>query len=136
MVIVSILAMLGSLYFSEVRIYTPCEMCWYQRVLMYPMVVITIIGTAFKDKLLGYYTIIFSSVGALIALYHYLAQKVNFVGEEMSCSGTVTCTVQYINWLGFITIPLLSFVAFVMILVLSILYIKTVRKKREENNGE
>lgn len=127
-VVVSIVATLGSLYFSEIQLFIPCEMCWYQRILMYPIVLISLTGHVIKDKNVGYYTLILSSLGICISGYHYLLQKVSVLGDKTSCSGDVPCTLEYINYLGFITIPFLSFTAFVIIMVLSILYIKGGRK--------
>lgn len=123
-VVMSIIATLGSLYFSEIRLFLPCEMCWYQRILMYPIVLISIVGYVIKDKTVGMYTLSFSIIGVLISGYHYLLQKVSLLGDKTSCSGDVPCTLEYVNYLGFITIPFLSLTAFVIIMVLSILYIK------------
>lgn len=133
MAITSIVATLGSLYFSEIQMYVPCELCWYQRILMYPLILITVIGIKVKDRSIGVYTTIFSGIGVLLSGYHYLIQKVGILGDSLVCKG-VTCTVQYINWLGFITIPFLSFTAFTIILILSVMYLKN--KGGKNKDGE
>ena len=115
--IVSLLATLGSLYFSEIRMYEPCEMCWYQRILMYPIVILSFIGIIKDDSHVRLYVRVMSGIG--MSTYHYALQKIPALGESAnSCMG-VSCTVQYINWAGFITIPLLALTAFIIIFILS-----------------
>mgnify|MGYP002513215903 FL=1 len=117
--IVSLLATLGSLYFSEIRMYEPCEMCWYQRILMYPIVILSFIGIIKDDSNVRLYVRVMSGIGVLMSTYHYALQKIPALGESAnSCMG-VSCTVQYINWAGFITIPLLALTAFIIIFILS-----------------
>jgi disulfide bond formation protein DsbB len=117
----SVIAMFGSLYFSEIRQYEPCELCWYQRILMYPFVVILGIATAIKDYRITLYTMILSIIGAGISLYHYGIQKLSFLTETAPACGRVPCTGAYINWFGFITIPFLALIAFIIIFICSLL---------------
>lgn len=130
--IVSLVAMLGSLYFSEIRGFVPCELCWYQRILMYPLVVILGIGFYKKDKLLPLYVLPFSIVGMAVGLLHYLHQKTDFFREAIQCTQGVPCSGQYINWLGFITIPFLSMTAFTLITISIIILIYTRNKADHE----
>ena len=117
--IVSLFATLGSLYFSEIRLYEPCEMCWYQRILMYPIVILSLIGVIKEDNNVRLDARVMSGIGILVSTYHYGLQKLPALGESAnSCMG-VSCTVQYINWGGFITIPLLALTAFIIIFILS-----------------
>lgn len=119
--LVSLIATLGSLYFSEIRNYVPCEMCWYQRILMYPIVLIMLIGLIKEDSNVRIYARTFSGIGMLVSLYHYGLQKISFISDAApACSG-VSCTAQYINWFGFITIPFLALTAFVLIFIMSFL---------------
>jgi disulfide bond formation protein DsbB len=126
----SIIAMFGSLYFSEVRQYEPCELCWYQRILMYPLTVILGIALVRKDYQISFYTMILSGIGALISTYHYLIQKVPFFTDHAASCGRVPCTGQYIKWLGFISIPFLALIAFLIIFISS--YIIWKRKKEDK----
>lgn len=121
---VSLVATLGSLYFSEVRGYVPCTLCWYQRILMYPIVLISGIALFQKNARIALTTAIFATVGGSISLYHYGIQKLSFLGESAPSCGAVSCTGQYINYLGFITIPFLALVAFVIILITSLFMMK------------
>jgi disulfide bond formation protein DsbB len=126
----SIIAMFGSLYFSEIRQYEPCLLCWYQRILMYPFALILGIAVVRKDYQIAFYTMIMSAVGALISVYHYSLQKVPFMADNAVTCGRVPCTGQYINWLGFITIPFLALTAFVIIFTISLMIWK--KTKEEE----
>ncbi|WP_040224838.1 disulfide oxidoreductase [Bhargavaea cecembensis] len=121
---VSLLATAGSLYFSEMKQFVPCEMCWYQRILMYPIVVIGAVAFVRKDFRAAAYTAALSVIGGVISLYHYGIQKVPFLQDSAPACGQVSCTGAYINWLGFITIPLLALIAFIIIAVSSFLMLK------------
>ena len=117
-------AMLGSLYFSEVRHFIPCEWCWRQRILMYPLVLITAVGLWRRDELLPYYTLTFSGLGMLASTYHYLLQKTSWFGTG-ACQAGVACSTTYINWFGFITIPFLALIAFMLIFFCSMIAISS-----------
>ncbi|MDQ0232366.1 disulfide oxidoreductase [Metabacillus malikii] len=122
--ITSFVATLGSLYFSEILQYTPCELCWYQRIFMYPLVIILGIGVFKKDAKAARYSLLLSAIGGCISLYHYGIQKIDFLGNNSIECGIVPCTGEYINWLGFITIPFLALIAFIIIFVTSITILK------------
>ncbi len=107
------LGTLGSLYFSEVLKYPPCVLCWYQRICLYPLVII--FGTAlwFNDSKYKRYAVPFIVLGALIAVYHNLLYY-GFIAEALSpCTGGVPCSSKQLELYGFITIPLLSLMGFV-----------------------
>lgn len=116
---VALVATLGSLYFSEVLKFIPCELCWYQRIFMYPQVFL--LGMAFvrKQFIIARYTLMLSIIGGTISLYHYFIQKVPFFRNTAPSCSIVPCTGDYLNWLGFITIPLLALIAFISISVIS-----------------
>lgn len=128
--LVAAVAMLGSLYFSDVRFFVPCTLCWYQRILMYPLVLILGIASYKQDKSVTRYALPLSIIGTLVAGFHYLEQKVPWISSSAVCRSGVPCDVQYINWLGFITIPFLSLVAFSIITVLLVM----VHRSRASNN--
>lgn len=122
--IVSIIATLGSLYFSEIAGFIPCELCWYQRILMYPLVLILGVATFQNDPTAKKYVLPLAVIGWFISLNHYLVQKVPGFAEVKPCVNGVPCTAQYINWLGFITIPFLAFTAFTFIIIFMIFLMK------------
>ena len=115
--IVSITAMLGSLYFSEIRQFVPCTLCWYQRILMYPLTVSLGIAVFKNDRSITTYVLPISILGMITALYHYGIQKVPFMRIWETCKVGVPCSAEYINVLGFITIPFLSLTAFTLITI-------------------
>lgn len=123
---IPIAAMLGSLFFSEIAHYTPCILCWYQRILMYPLALIMTVGFFRKDKNAYYYSIGLSLIGAIIAAYHYLLQ-VKAVNAIVPCSNSavaVDCAQKVFMHFGYITIPMMALSAFVLIIILSALRLK------------
>jgi disulfide bond formation protein DsbB len=119
--IAAIIAMSGSLFFSEVLKFVPCTLCWYQRIFMYPLVFILGMAVYQRDSRVYRYVLPLSFIGMLISLYHYSIQKVPFMREVQICRSGVPCSEQYINWMGFITIPLMALIAFIIITVCMLL---------------
>jgi disulfide bond formation protein DsbB len=115
--LVSIAATVGSLYFSEIRMFVPCTLCWWQRIFMYPLVIVLGIATFRQDGQVWRTALPLSVIGLATATYHYLLQKVPAIAPPASCALGVPCNVQYINWFGFVTIPFLALVAFALITV-------------------
>lgn len=110
----------GSLYFSEIERLQPCMLCWWQRIFMYPIAFIMSVAILRKDTRAIYYVLPLSITGMLLGLYHSLLQW-GIVREtviDCSINSAVSCTELQINWLGFITIPFMSFVAFLGINVM------------------
>lgn len=119
--LVSVTATLGSLYFSEISGFIPCELCWYQRILMYPLALILGIATFQNDRSVKKYVLPMAIIGWFISLFHYLEQKVPGFAKIKPCANGVPCSTEYINWFGFITIPFLALVAFTLIIILMLL---------------
>lgn len=128
--VVSLIATLGSLYFSEVRGYEPCELCWYQRILMYPIVLMSTVAYIQKNARIALTTAVFACIGGSISLYHYGIQKLDFLSDSAPSCGIVPCTGQYINWLGFITIPFLALIAFIIIAGFSFYMLKVLKEEK------
>ena len=114
---VALIATLGSLYFSEIKGFIPCELCWYQRIAMYPLVLILGIATFRNDAKVFIYVLPLSLLGGSISILHYLEQKVPGFGGIKPCVSGVPCSSEYINWFGFATIPFLALIAFILISV-------------------
>ncbi|ASN05641.1 disulfide oxidoreductase [Virgibacillus necropolis] len=119
--LVSIVATLGSLYFSEIRGFIPCELCWYQRIVMYPLSLILGIATFKNDWSVKKYVLPIAIIGWPISLFHYLEQKIPGFAEIKPCANGAPCSAEYINWLSFITIPFLAFIAFSLIIIFMLL---------------
>lgn len=128
-------AMLGSLYFSEVRHYLPCNLCWYQRILMYPLGAILAVGLLRQDINLPYYVLPLSLLGQGFSTYHYLLEKTNIFAAPTSCQSGVPCLTPWINWMGFITIPFLAMMGFFIITVMCLIAMTAGEPDQEENRA-
>lgn len=120
----SLIALLGSLFYSEIMGYVPCELCWFQRILMYPLVIIYGVAAFKKDISIALPGLILSGVGMCVSVYHYLVQKLPALEEAGSSCGLVPCNAEYVNYFGFITIPFMAGIAFIVIFVLHIILMK------------
>lgn len=127
--LISIVATSGSLYFSEVMKFVPCTFCWYQRILMYPLTILYGFGFFKRDKNIFLYTYPAVILGNSLSFYHYGIQKFGFYHPMSTCSAGVSCSGIYIEWLGFITIPLLSFIAFTLLNIYILFSLKNIKKE-------
>jgi len=119
--IIALIATAGSLSFSEIFGFVPCELCWFQRILMYPLVFILSIAIYKKDQNIDIYILPFTILGIIVSGYHILVQRVEFFQERSFCSIGVPCNAIYIEWFGFLTIPMMSFIAFFLISILCVI---------------
>lgn len=113
----------GSLYMSEVLGWIPCLLCWYQRILMYPLALIAALGILTNDRRMHRYLLVLAVPGMGMSLYHYLYQKSDFVRGlfPSSCVVGVPCSADYLNWFGgLVTIPFLALIAFTIIVLAAI----------------
>jgi disulfide bond formation protein DsbB len=110
--LVAVLATAGSLAMSEIYHLVPCALCWYQRICMFPLAVILGVGIVRHERQAVAYALPLAVVGLVIAGFHSLLQW-GIISEAISpCSATAACAIKQINWLGFITIPFMSLLAF------------------------
>ncbi|NJL03531.1 MAG: disulfide bond formation protein B [Chloroflexaceae bacterium] len=110
------LATVGSLFFSEVWGWIPCLLCWYQRILMYPLVAVLAVGILRRDPAVYAYVLPLSLAGMAMSLYHYLLIKTDLFPPP-ACQAGIPCDVDYLNLFGFINIPFLALLAFAIISV-------------------
>lgn len=113
----------GSLYMSEALGWIPCLLCWYQRILMYPLALIAALGILTNDRRAHRYLLVLAVPGMGMSLYHYLYQKSDFVRGLLpsSCVVGVPCSADYLNWFGgVVTIPFLALIAFTIIVLAAI----------------
>lgn len=121
------IATFGSLYFSEILRLSPCSLCWYQRTMMYPLVLILAVGLLRKDLRVAAYALPLSLIGLGVSIYHNLLYY-NVIPEQVRvCTAGISCTIVQIKWLGFVTIPLLALIAFSNI---SALLLSSLRSKK------
>ncbi len=121
---IALSAMLGSLYFSDVVGWEPCVLCWYQRIAMYPLVVIFALGVWRQDLSAKIYGLALASIGLLISGYQIYLQVMVGTGQTLSsfCStlSAVDCSKVYLFEFGYITFPVMSATAFLLIIVLQL----------------
>ncbi len=116
--VVAATCMAGSLYFSEVANFIPCTLCWYQRIAMYPLVVILTIAAVRHDRAIRYYVVPLASIGAVISLYHYIVEWIPDA-ETGVCSATIPCSVQWFDAVfGFVSLPFMALCGFALIISL------------------
>src|SRR5262249_19483981 len=120
--VVSSIATGGSLFFSEIAHFVPCELCWYQRICMYPLSLLTLLMAVHVDHRAARYLLPFPVIGAGVSVYHLLIEN-GVVRESLTCSISAPggCAVKWINEFGYVTIPTLALTAFALLLALLLL---------------
>lgn len=119
---------LASLFFSYIMGFAPCVLCWYQRICLFPLVIILAMGLFPFDKSVVKYAFPLALLGWLIALYHNLLYSGIIPENIQPCSQGVSCTEEYINLFGFLTIPMLSLLSFSAIITLLTFLLKRLSK--------
>ncbi|SFB75449.1 disulfide bond formation protein DsbB [Polaromonas sp. OV174] len=118
--LIALVSSLGSLFFSEVMKLEPCVLCWYQRIAMFPLALILAQGLYTQDRQSVKYALPLAWAGGLVALYHCLLYA-GFIPQGLRpCGKGSSCAEQKLELAGFITIPLLSVLAFSLIILLLI----------------
>ena len=126
--IIASVSTLGSLFFSEIMEFAPCALCWYQRVFMFPLVILLLVGLFPFDKSIIKYALPLALTGWGFAFYHYLLYS-GFIPESLQpCSQGVSCSETYVDLFGFLTIPMLSLISFSIIIVLLVILSRRLSK--------
>ena len=112
-------AMVGSLYFSENVGFAPCKLCWYQRIAMYSIAIISFVAALRNDKNIARYTIVLAPLGLVVSTYHYLLEWFPNL-ETNACSLEVPCTAVWFRELGFVTLSFMAGCAFVTVIAVSL----------------
>ena len=116
--LVASVSTLGALFLGEVMGYTPCVLCWYQRIGMFPLVLILAAGLFPFDRGVVRYALPLALAGWLLAVFHWAVASGLVPESATPCSQGVPCSVEQISWFGFLTLPLLSVLAFSAIIAL------------------
>ncbi len=128
MLVVAIIATFGSLFLSDVAGWAPCKLCWYQRIFMYPQVILLGIALWKKDRSVARYILVLSIIGAVVATYHYSEQVMAALTPAdplKPCDTTgVSCASSPFFRFGYITIPMMALTAFVLNTLGSIILMK------------
>jgi disulfide bond formation protein DsbB len=115
--VVAAIATGGSLFFSEIAHFVPCELCWYQRICMYPLSIVLLLAAVHGEYRIARYLLPLPIVGAGISAYHLLVEN-GVVGQSTAClvSAPGGCATKWIDELGYITIPTLALTAFLLLI--------------------
>jgi len=116
--LIAAVSTLGSLFFSEVMELIPCVLCWYQRIFLFPLAIILLIGLFPLDKKVVNYALPLAIIGLLFTVYHSLLFFGVIPENLQPCSQGVSCTDDNMELFGFLPIPLLALIAFLMIIIL------------------
>ena len=127
--LLNIIALMGSMYFSNFMMLPPCMLCWYQRICIFPLSIIFAVGFLKKDENVFWYSFPLIVIGWIISLYHNLLYYKIIPKAITACTSGVSCTDKQIEYLGFITIPLMALTTLTITAVLLILFYKNQRTK-------
>ncbi len=117
---ISVSATAGSLYYSQIRHFEPCELCWYQRIFMYPMAVLFVVALIKRDTSVRRYVLPLAVIGASISTYHNYVQIFPDLDAGGACGFGPSCSGKYINVFNNVSIPVMALAAFLMIIVVTI----------------
>jgi len=116
--IVAAVTTAGSLYYSKVQGYVPCELCWYQRIVLYPFAVILAIAAWRRDSSIRVYAIPVLCIGVVISVYHSWIQWFPPASGTSFCTTDTPCTLKYVDEFGFVTLPFMALSAMAVIIAL------------------
>ena len=113
--VVTAVATGGSLFFSEIADFPPCELCWFQRICMYPLSIVTLLAALAGDERVARYLLPLPLVGAGISVYHLLVEN-GVVEQTQACSLSAPggCSVRWVHEFGYVTIPTLALTGFAL----------------------
>lgn len=121
----------GSLYFSEVMMLDPCPLCWYQRIFMYPLVILFLTAILMMRRDVQEYVVPLTIVGAGISTYHYAVQMLDEVIS--GCAAGAACEATHFMYFDYVTIPMMAFTAFVSIMIINLKFADS--EEKEDNEG-
>lgn len=111
-------AMLGSLWYSEVANFVPCELCWFQRIPMYSLAVILTVAAVRRDQGIRVYGRVLAGIGLAISAWHIAVQRIPSLSGASSCAAEAPCNVIWVDTFGFLSIPTMAACGFLAVLVL------------------
>jgi disulfide bond formation protein DsbB len=132
--VVATVTTLGSLYYSEHAGFVPCELCWYQRILMYPLVIVLGVAALRRDRAAWMTGGVFVVLGAPLSLYHWLVERVPAFEESSSCSAITPCNTPWFEKWGFVTLAWMAMSAFLLIGVLLVCTLLGARDRTDETS--
>jgi disulfide bond formation protein DsbB len=133
--VVAAVAMAGSLYFSEVAHFTPCKLCWYQRIAMYPLVPMLLLAEIRRRDDVWPYAAVLAALGGCVSIYHVLLERFPSL-ETGACDPNNPCSLIWTKRFGYLTIPTMALSAFALILTLLATGVASERAWRRETAHE
>ena len=130
--LIAVASTVGSLYYSEVMKYPPCTLCWYQRICIYPLVIIFGAALLTDDNKHGKYSLPLLLIGLLLAIYHNLLYFGIVAQELVPCTGSVSCSTRQLELFGFITIPLLALMGLLTMTIFTFFELQFTQTRRHE----
>jgi disulfide bond formation protein DsbB len=131
--IVAAVTMGGSLYYSQVANFVPCELCWAQRICLYPFAIVLLVAALRRDRKVWTYVVPVAVIGAAIAAYHVQLQA--YPAQQSFCSTLVPCTTRYVWEFGFVSLPFMSLAASTFIITM-VLVARATDPDRNEDADE
>ncbi len=116
--VVALTCSLGSLYLSEVAHFVPCKLCWYQRICMYPLVVLLLVAAIKHSREIARATLPLIAIGVAISTYHYLLERFPSMAGAATCDPAAPCTIVWIWRFHYLSIPAMAFSGFLLIATL------------------
>jgi disulfide bond formation protein DsbB len=114
--VVALVTMLGSLYYSQIANFVPCELCWFQRIAVYPLALILLIAAIRRDRGIWVYVVPVAAVGSIVSIYQTQLQA--FPSQSSFCSATTPCSARYVWEFGFVSLPFMALTAFAFIITM------------------
>ncbi len=124
---ISGVALLGSLAYSNIVGFPPCELCWIQRIFIYPQVLLAFIAMLRKEKIVVY-LLPMSVIGAVVALYHSYIQWGGGISIAPCVAVGGECSKVFVSEFGYITIPFMSLAVFAYLIAVSVIYSRAAKK--------
>ena len=109
----------GSLYLSEVAGYLPCALCWYQRIAMYPLVIVLGVASVRRDRQVWRTVLPLAGIGAAVAVWHIAVERMPSLGGAV-CDPSAPCAIRWVEEFGVLTLPTMALIGFVAIISLSL----------------
>lgn len=119
--LVALTATLGSLYLSEIAHFVPCKLCWYQRIAMYPLVVLLLVAAIKHSAVIARATLPLVVIGALLSTYHYLVERFPSLDWSATCDPIAPCTIVWVWRFQYLSLPAMAFSGFLLIGMLVLL---------------
>jgi disulfide bond formation protein DsbB len=113
--LVAVLATAASLWYSEVADFPPCDLCWYQRIAMYPLAVLLPVAALRRDLGMRFYAAVLAGIGLTVSIWHNVVETFPGRAPSSGCDPANPCTVRWVEAFGFWTIPRMAAVCFAVI---------------------